>query len=246
MQLHFLGSGGYQPSHRRHTACLMIPDLGLVLDAGTGAFRIAELVKTYELMVVVSHAHLDHVAGLTFLLGACGPEADGLVAVHARPEFLDAVREHLFAEPIFPIVPEFKLINLDGPLALPAGGTLTHIPLKHPGGSTGMRLEWPGHSMAYITDTTAHAGADYVEFIRGVDLLVHEAYFNEDQRAMAELTGHSCVEDVATVAAEAGVRRMVLVHVDPKADPDTPLDLTVARERFPSTEVGYDGMVVEF
>ncbi|QDU86937.1 Ribonuclease Z [Pirellulimonas nuda] len=246
MQLYFLGSGGYQPSLRRHTACLMIPEMGLVLDAGTGAFRIADLVKTEELTVIVSHAHLDHVAGLTFLLGACGPDADDRVSIHAHPEVIAAVREHVFAEPIFPIVPAFRLLELDGPLKLPAGGTLTHIPLRHPGGSMGMRLEWPGHSMAYITDTTAHAGADYVEFIRGVDLLVHEAYFNEDGRAMAELTGHSCVEDVATVAAEAGVRRMVLVHVDPKANPDDPLDLRVARERFPSLSVGYDGMVVEF
>ncbi|HOT62947.1 MAG TPA: hypothetical protein PLU93_08795, partial [Treponemataceae bacterium] len=44
---------------------------------------------------------------------------------------------------------------------LPAGGQLTHFPLAHQGGSRGFRLDWPGHSMAYVTDTTATPDADY-------------------------------------------------------------------------------------
>lgn len=246
MQLHFLGSGGYHPNERRHTACLMIPELGLVLDAGSGAFRVAERLRTERLMVLLSHAHLDHVFGLTFLLWLYGPGGDGQVSVHAQQHVLDAVRGHVFAEPLFPVDPAFRFEPLAGDLPLPTGGTMTSIPLQHPGGSLGMRLQWPGHSMAYITDTVASVDAPYVELIRGVDLLVHEGYFNSDQRELAVLTGHSCVEDVAEVAAAAGVRRLVLVHPDPRANPDHPVDLTAARERFPSIHQAYDGMVVEF
>ena len=46
---------------------------------------------------------------------------------------------------------------------------LDNFPLDHPGGSIGLRLDWPGHSMAYVTDTTATVDAQYIEAIRGVD-----------------------------------------------------------------------------
>ena len=33
MKLHLLGTTGYHPNARRHTACLMLPEQGIVLDA---------------------------------------------------------------------------------------------------------------------------------------------------------------------------------------------------------------------
>jgi ribonuclease BN (tRNA processing enzyme) len=51
MELHFLGTGGYHPNERRHTACLMLPELGVVFDVGTAAFRIPPRLQTSELTV---------------------------------------------------------------------------------------------------------------------------------------------------------------------------------------------------
>ena len=67
MQLHLLGTTGYHPNARRHTACLMLPEQGIVLDAGTGMFRVRSRLKTRELDIFLTHAHLDHVVGLTYL-----------------------------------------------------------------------------------------------------------------------------------------------------------------------------------
>ena len=110
-------------------------------------------------------------------------------------------------------------------LQLPGGGTLRHFPLVHPGGSIGFRLDWPDRSLAYVTDTKATADAAYIEHIRGVSVLVHEAYFDDGADAMAEKTGHSCLSDVARVAAAAEVGLLVLVHVDPRLNQDSKLDL---------------------
>ena len=68
MKLIALGTAGYHPTERRQTACFLLPELGIVLDAGTGMFRLRERLATTQLDIYLTHAHLDHVAGLTFLL----------------------------------------------------------------------------------------------------------------------------------------------------------------------------------
>jgi len=247
MQLLLLGTGGYHPSEARHTACLMLPEVGVVLDAGTAMFRVREALATDTLDIFLTHAHLDHVVGLTYLLNMTRTGQLKRVNVYGEEAKLAAVTTHLFSELIFPVIPPFEVRPLgDESLPLDRGGRLTHFPLAHPGGSVGYRLDWPGHSVAYVTDTTASTDAAYIEQIRGVDLLVHEAYFNDDRTSHAELTGHSCVSQVARVAAAAEARRLVLVHVDPLADPSDPLDLSSARSIFPAIELGTDRLAVEF
>ena len=46
----------------------MLPEIGVVFDAGTGFFRVRDLIQTNALDVFMSHVHLDHSIGLTFML----------------------------------------------------------------------------------------------------------------------------------------------------------------------------------
>lgn len=246
MKLVLLGTGGYYPSQRRHTACLMLPEIGLVLDAGSGMFRVRDYLATDHLDIFLSHVHLDHVVGLTYLLDLVPADVLSRCTVYAEAEKLAAVREHLFAESLFPVVPPFRLEPLGDKHSLPNEGTLTHFPLKHPGGARGYRLDWPDRSMAYVTDTTATADADYVEKLRGVDLLVHEAYFADDHGDLPAITGHSCLADVAKVAAAAEVGVLLLVHIHPQLERDDDLELSTSRKIFKNIEIGVDQMEVEF
>jgi ribonuclease Z len=246
MKLVLLGTGGYYPTSRRHTACMMLPDVGVVLDAGTGMCRIGELLQTERLDIFLSHAHLDHVAGLTYLLNVVPDAVQTVSTVHGEGAKLAAVREHLFANAIFPVPPRFGFAELGAAVDVAGGGRVTWFPLVHPGGSIGYRLEWPGHSMAYVTDTTARKGSAYIDKIRGVDLLIHEAYFADDCEDRPASTGHSSLLEVARVAAEAKVRRLVLVHLDPMMTDSSAFDLAGARRVFAECEVGFDGMEVEF
>ncbi len=246
MNLLLLGTSGYHPSAVRQTACLMVPELGIVLDAGTGMFRAREHLQTEALDIFLSHSHLDHVIGLTYLFSLMHETPLKTVRVHGTPETLAAVQEHLFARSVFPVQPPFEACPLADESPLPGGGRLTHFPLAHPGGARGFRLDWPGHSLAYVTDTTAHVDAEYVSAIRGVDLLVHECFFNDDMPEKAELTGHSCTTPTAEVARAAGVGRLVLTHLNPLAPQEMPIDLALARSIFPQTEIGRDAMRLEF
>jgi ribonuclease BN (tRNA processing enzyme) len=260
MKLLLLGTAGYHPNERRQTACLMLPEAGIVLDAGTGFFRVREQLQTPTLDILLTHAHLDHVVGLTYLLSTVWERKVERVTVHGDAAKLAAVREHLLSEALFPapLPCDWKPLST-GPTQI-AGASVTSFPLVHPGGAVGYRLDWPaasrnategvpssaGRSLAYVTDTTAAPDAGYVAAIRGVNLLIHECNFRDSEQNWAVKTGHSCTSAAATVAKEAGVKRLVLLHFNPLDESDDPVDLAAAREIFPATDLGFDGMSVEF
>src|SRR5262245_7142883 len=113
MKVVLLGTAGYHPSNRRQTSSLVLPELGLAFDAGTSLFRIPRYLQTRTLDICLSHAHLDHVAGLTFLLDVLYQRPLDRVRVHGEQTKLEAIASHLFSEHIFPVPPPFEMIPLD-------------------------------------------------------------------------------------------------------------------------------------
>jgi len=246
MKLTLLGTTGYHPNDRWHTLCLLLPEYGIMLDAGTGMYRAGRYLQTSQLDIFLTHAHLDHVVGLTFLFDVIHQHPLERITIHGADDKLAAIREHLFAESIFPAMPPCEFRTLADEVPLPDEGRLTHFPLLHPGGTIGYRLDWPGHSMAYVTDTTASVDADYVDRIRGVDLLIHECYFSDASSDWAAKTGHSCTTPVAEVARRADVGRLVLVHQNPLPNQQDAIGVDTARAIFANTELGDDLMELVF
>lgn len=246
MKLILLGTSGYHPTDTRHTACLLVPEVGVMLDAGTAVYRAGRLLQTDTLDIFLTHAHLDHVIGLTYLFSVLAEHKLARVTVHGLIEKLVAIELHLFSEELFPARPPLEMRPLTGDVALGGGGRLRHVPLAHQGGSLAFRLEWPGHCLAYVTDTVADPAADYVDFLRGVDLLVHECYFDDAESQWAERVGHSHTTPVAEVARAAGVGRLVLTHVNPLVSGIDAAALATARAIFPNTVVGEDLMELDF
>lgn len=245
MRLTFLGTGGYHPSERRHTACLMLPEVGIVLDAGTGFFRVQERVQTEELDIFLTHAHLDHIVGVTFFIVPVVRGEVKKVRVHGTAETITACREHLLDSRLFPVDPPFEWCELPAEgLPIADGGRLSWTSVEHPGGAVGYRLDWPARSLAYITDTTAPG--DYLEFIRGVDVLIHECYFPDEMAEWAGKTGHSAASAVAQVARDVDAGRLILVHTDPQSTADDPVGLSTMRDVFPRTEIAEDLQELEF
>lgn len=245
MKLLLLGTTGYHPNDRRHTACLMFPELGVVLDAGTAMYRVREHLQTTHLDIFLSHAHLDHIFGLTFLFDVLYEKNVQQVLVHGEQEKLAAIERHLFAPELFPVKPPFTWAPLTGPVTLADGSRLTYFPLEHPGGSLGFRIDWPNRSLAYVTDTTARPDAPYLQHIQNVDVLIHECYFPDGWDDFAVKTGHSCTSPVARNAKASNVGRLILVHVNPLSDEEDPIGLAIAQAIFPRAEIGYDGMEID-
>ncbi len=248
MKLLPLGTGGYHPSETRHTACYFLPESALVLDAGTGFFRIPRYLRSDELTIFLSHAHFDHIIGLTYLLGF--QETRGLkrVDVYGTPETLAAIEAHLFVEPVFPTRPRMELRPLapEPCIIVSQGAKVTWFPLRHRGLSLGFRIDWPNKSLAYLTDTTIAGSREVLQAIRGVDLLLHECYFPDGYDAVAERTGHSCLSAVLELARDAAVKRLGLIHLNPLLDRDEKLGLEDKSDLFPNTFIACDLMEVEF
>ncbi|MED5335287.1 MAG: ribonuclease Z, partial [Bacteroidota bacterium] len=97
-------------------------------------------------------------------------------------------------------------------------------------------------SYAFAADT--RYWEPLAEFIRGVDLLYHEATFDEAMKARAEKTFHSSARQAARIAERAGVGRLVLGHVSARYDRFDSL-LEEARAVFPETVMAEDGMMLE-
>ena len=196
----------------------MLPELGIVLDAGTGMYRVGEYLTTDRLDIFLTHSHLDHIVGLTYLFDVIAGRSIEPITIHGAGEKLAAIREHLFSELIFPVMPPCQFEPLTGPVALAGGGRLDYFPLEHPGGTLGFRLDWPGHSLAYVTDTIARVDAAYVERIRGVDLLVHECNFPRRAGRLRRADGPQLDDGRGRGGrAAAGVGHLMLVHINPLA-----------------------------
>lgn len=204
-----------------------------MLDAGTGFYRAIELARLPTLDILLSHAHLDHVFGLTVVLDLMYKSPVEKIRIYGQASKLQAIRDHLFSDLLFPVVPKVEWISLESlpnPFTL-AEGQVRWFPLEHPGGSVGYRLDWPQFSLAYVTDTTCRENSEYWHFLNDLDLLVHECNFTDSEQEFAEMTGHSHISPILKQFRRHRIDRLILTHLNPLADKDDPIELQQACDR---------------
>ena len=205
-----------------------------------------------QLHIFLSHAHLDHTMGLTFLLDVLYGQITQ-VTLHATAPVLEAVTQLLFAPPLFPLPFEQRTQVIEHGAEFSVEGVRVQtFPLTHPGGSTGFRFDWPAastsstrnpKSLAYVTDTVGDA--QYLDSIRNLDLLIHERNFSDALPELAVASGHCTSSDVAKVAREVRPHQLVLTHFNPltNADPAQEDDLS---QQFPTLIFARDQQIIEF
>jgi ribonuclease BN (tRNA processing enzyme) len=108
----------------------------------------------------------------------------------------------------------------------------------------GYRIEADGKSVCYCTDTAPCAQVR--ELARDADVLIHEAYFDEDDaQATGALEVHSSPTAAASAALNAHAKRLYLFHFHPEYDEKRRRAMEAAgRAVFKETRASYDWLTL--
>jgi phosphoribosyl 1,2-cyclic phosphodiesterase len=247
-----------------NTPCVEIRcgDRILIFDAGTGIRALGHTLidagMAADTDIFFSHCHIDHVIGLPFYppLFKVGNRVN-LWAGHfdETPGVEEAVRK-VMSFPLFPIEVETFKAHLEfhdfraGDCLTPRPGiTVNTMTLSHPGGATGYRVEYAGHSVAYITDIELGDGPfdeGAMVLAKGAGALIIDSTYTDQEMPSHIGWGHSSWQQVVRFANEAGVEKLCLFHHDPDHD-DAFMDAmgAAADEARPGTLVAREGLAVE-
>ena len=98
----------------------------------------------------------------------------------------------------------------------------------------------PSRSYAYCSDTLPCPANN--TYIKGVDLLYHEATFADSEKERAKLTFHSTARQAAEMAKGAEAKRLIIGHYSSRYDDEQTL-LQEAKEIFQETTCADEGKV---
>ncbi|MGD8311864.1 MAG: MBL fold metallo-hydrolase [Gammaproteobacteria bacterium] len=204
----------------------------LVLDAGSGLRLLGRklAMKSNPVDIVLSHCHWDHIQGYPFFDPIYQP--DRIINVYVSVESgrkllnslvvqMDGMHFPVRAEdlPSFSM-PKFK--GIESELYERDGIQVVRQPLNHPGGGVACRIEENGVRCAYVTDNEldppgkpATRYDQWVNYLHGVDLLIHDAQYTQDDMPHKHGWGHSLISQVRQLATDAEVGMLVMFHHDP-------------------------------
>jgi ribonuclease BN (tRNA processing enzyme) len=100
MKVRVLGCSGAIAKDCRTTSFLI--DSDLLVDAGTGVgdLGLHEMRSIDD--VLLTHSHLDHIAALPLMMDSVAALRNTPLRVHALPETISALRQHIFNNTIWP------------------------------------------------------------------------------------------------------------------------------------------------
>ena len=238
-----------------NTPCVSVEIGGeplFIFDCGSGIKRLSDHVmaaggsERFSGRIFISHTHWDHINTVPFFaplyirgnqIEIFGPYQGDLTidrAISAQMEsvyFPVTVREfgaRLVFRDLREETLEFGPVRIDTML------------LSHPGYCLGYRLSARGRTICYITDNELYLPDDprhnprYVEqlaaFVKGADVLITDTTYRDSEYPSKVDWGHSCVSQVAELAAKAQVKRLHLFHHDPDQTDDL-IDLKLKETR---------------
>jgi cAMP phosphodiesterase len=186
-------------SARQHLACLVVEGR-LAIDAGSLAMGATDAHRREIRDIVLTHAHLDHIAGLPPFIDDLYTTLTGPVRVHATREVIEVLEEHIFNWSVYPRFSELR--NESGPVIeyrefergnsfTAAGLTLTPVDVHHKVPATGFSVSDGASAVGVAGDTASLAG--FQKFAAAgdrLDTLVVECAFPDEMHELAAVSHH--------------------------------------------------------
>ncbi len=199
MRIRVLGCSGGIGAGSRTTA--MLVDSDVLIDAGTGIGDLALDELDPIRHVFLTHAHLDHIAGLPMLVDRIFDEHfSEPLTVYAREETIQAVQRHLFNDVIWPDftrLPSPQNAMLRYRVCAP-GETVTidhrdfhAVDVMHSVPSLGYTVQNSGGVFAVSGDTKTNETLwPVLNACNDLKVLVIEVSFPDEMGDLASVAGH--------------------------------------------------------
>lgn len=242
-----LGSMGWMPSAGRQTCCALVEleDELILLDAGTGVANLAlceDVVARHDrLSVLLSHYHLDHVAGLMYLKRFAGHMCVDVfgpgkpVYEKTTGEYMaDVLQPAVYSSGHMGFAREVRYFDYGGRDFCVGSVRVSVRPQRHSAPSFEFRLD---DVLVYATDSAFDAGA--WTNVAPARVLLHECWqiADDDPR-------HTSAEALVRGIPHGVFDRVVLVHQNPAwtSEERAYAESVVAPRGF---ELARDGLLLE-
>ena len=226
------------------TSLLVVGEGGerILVDAGTGVRRLGKALLQAggapRVWLLMTHYHLDHLAGLPMLPVLHQPDWTVTLAAPARPgATIRDIMARMLDEPFWPLQVEdlkatIRYHELPGQIShepYHCGGIeVRWCPLHHAGGCSAYRFDEPatGGSLVIATDTewglsTPEERAALEALIatpHPARLLIMDGQYRDETIAAHRGWGHSTWQEVVALAERLDVPHTLVTHHDPAAD----------------------------
>jgi phosphoribosyl 1,2-cyclic phosphodiesterase len=253
-----------------NTSCVhvqLVDGRHFIFDAGTGIRLLGKRLSEVSdpLTVLLTHSHWDHIQGFPFFAPAFERDREIVVcqslpredSVHVGA--LQQMNGHNFPLDLTHVPSRVRYVNEPTKYFRDADLHIERKALNHPGGGFAYKLQEDGVTFAYVTDNElepperpATTYDQWVEFVRGADVLIHDSQYRETDAPYRHGWGHSLISQVRQLAYDADVRCLVLYHHDPDRSDAELEEVRLESETFfrsrkhPTvTVVAFEGLVLE-
>lgn len=221
-----------------NTTCLQIeadeiPEL-LVIDCGTGFRNLGNLLvdnsDRIKGRIFITHPHWDHLQGFPFFKPFYDKES--WFRVYLPPQDKVGCKEILqghMSNTFFPVTIDMLDADMECETFFPnkisfEGYSVDYMWAKHTVQTAMFKLEINDKVIVFAPDNELPLDSneesqkfvkEFRTFVKGVDVLIHDAQFNKEQHVERQGWGHSNWEKVIEVTKDLGIKKLILTHHDP-------------------------------
>jgi phosphoribosyl 1,2-cyclic phosphodiesterase len=263
VKVSFHGVRGSTPCHGDdtvhfggNTSCVSLRAPGevpVIFDLGTGLRyfgRQCNGTPSFRAVCLLTHLHYDHTLGLPFFEPLL--RADTVLEIYApkqpdgrtiREIFRENVQPPMFPVPLEQFAARIVFHEIGDDDFMIGGLAVRSRFVPHIGPTLGFCVSHDGASVTYLSDHQQPPGGAYTmsdgvrELCDGVDLLIHDAQYTDDEFDAKRTWGHSTFDYARWVAETCEVKRLALFHHDPSRTDSDLANITDRIARGASTAV---------